>query len=459
MSHSPFKTRKLYPDVSHMKQEQNWNEKDIYLFNVEEYDDFLRRIYSEWVVGKAEISKRLLDLWKIILQGRLLDKNGIYVKENEYFGPDSLKNGKFNISEEIGNLLLNISQSNTKDKLGTPTKINQLLYSGFIRLINKESKPEEKDEGETRSIEFFEKSLLGIFFYMNYLQKVNKNVCIPITDTEGLMKGLQVLISNLNHLTREEFLEKYPILFHQYEKIKGSFKNQNEYIDELLYEILLWMGPFLIITESQITERNILQISNTFRKLFEKCEQSKSDFIVIPFLFALKNCGHANILVADTKNKTIERFEPHGSIGYFTSSCPQRMADEMLMDLFQEYGYTYLSPKQICPEIGPQEEYEKQKGLRQEEGYCMTWSAIYANLRLENISENKEIVKNMTNDLTKYIMSLFADQKVEKKSFELINLYFQDRLNILMKYFQENLDLINQTFGTTFRLRGRRLIF
>jgi hypothetical protein len=447
---SPFKSRILYPNDSIDKLKISKNV--IYLFDREEYEDLLRRLYLEMTKDNKNISNRLLDLWKIVIQGRIFDLNEIFLKDNKYYGPEDLKSGKIKILSEIGNLLTDLSRGKWD-----PNQLSEQFSYGLNSLIEKKEIKSIKWE---KKIEYFEKSLLGIFFYMNYLQKVNKkNVCVPITDTEGLIKGLQILIRNLDQLSKEAFIHQYPILYNSYEEIIELKQNSNSYIYRLLSEILLWMSPFLIITKSQFSNKNILQVSNTFRKLFEKCQQSDSQFIAIPFLFHLSDCPHANILIADTKNKTIERFEPQGSITYTSRfTCPQNLADKELKDFFSDYGYHYLSPKEICPFIGPQEEYEKQKGLQQEEGYCVTWSVIYANLRLENLSENKEIVKNMTNDLTKYIMDLFDDRKVERKSYELIDLYFQDRLNLLMKFFQENLDKINRTFETSFQLDQRNLI-
>ena len=449
-SRSPFRIRKLYPNESHKKIEERDN--DIYLFDEEQYEDFLNKLYLEIAKEDNRISNRLLELWKIVIQGRVFDVNGIFMREQKYYGSEDLRKGKIKIPSEIGELLTNVSR-----KRWDTLELSKLFEFHLKKLI--------LDRKDTRNIfrekiEYFEKSLLGIFFYMNYLEKINNNVCVPITNTEGLIKGLETLIRNLERSTKEEFIQRYLILNNSYDEIielKG--KDRNVYIYRLLMEILLWMGPFLIITKSRYSNKNILQISNTFRKLFEKCLGKNEEYIAIPFLFHLQDCPHANILIVDTKNKNVERFEPQGSITYTSRfTCPQSFADEELSEFFSEYGYQYLSPKEICPFIGPQEEYEKQKGLRQEEGYCVTWSMIYANLRLENLSENKEIMKNMTNDITKYMMDIFRDGKGEMKSYELIDIYFQDRLNILMKYFQENLDKINHTFGTTLQIDQRSLL-
>lgn len=453
-SRSPFRIRKLYPNESKKIEIQ---ENDIYLFDQEQYEIFLKKLYLQINKDDNTISDKLLALWKIVIQGRVFDLNGIFMRDKKYYGPEEMRKGKIKIPSEIGELLTNVSRMNTSSMKWDTFQLSKLFDLHLKELI-----VDRKDTRNifTEKIEYFEKSLLGIFFYMNYLQKVNQNVCVPITNTEGLIKGLDTLIRNLEGSTKEEFIQQYLILSNSYDEIiELKEKDRNLYIYRLLFEILLWMGPFLIITKSSYSNKNILQISNTFRKLFEKCLQKNSEYIAIPFLFHLEECPHANILIVDTENKTVERFEPQGTITYTPRfTCPQSFADEELSEFFSEYNYQYLSPKDICPLIGPQEEYEKQKGLRQEEGYCVTWSMIYANLRLENLSESKEIVRNMTNDITKYMMDIFRDRKVEMKSYELIDIYFQDRLNILMKYFQENLDKINHTFGSTLQIDQRSLL-
>lgn len=100
--------------------------------------------------------------------------------------------------------------------------------------------------------------------------------------------------------------------------------------------------------------------------------------------------SHSNALLIDNKNKTIERFEPHGSS---TSFYDMNKFDTTLRKLIKtklSKQYTYLGPKDIESEFGPQ-------GLSQEGfqykigdpgGYCMTWSLSYLDLRLSNPTVN-----------------------------------------------------------------------
>lgn len=102
------------------------------------------------------------------------------------------------------------------------------------------------------------------------------------------------------------------------------------------------------------------------------------------------NGGHANSLLIDNKNKTIERFEPHGSS---TSFYDMTKFDNILNKFIKNKlskQYTYVSPKEIEGTFGPQ-------GLSQEGfqikigdpgGYCMTWSLSYLDLRLSNVTVN-----------------------------------------------------------------------
>jgi len=56
----------------------------------------------------------------------------------------------------------------------------------------------------------------------------------------------------------------------------------------------------------------------------------------------------------------------------------------VLSRYFKRFGYTYLPPRRVCPDIGIQTIEEKYKRLKEIDpsGYCLAWSILYADLRL-----------------------------------------------------------------------------
>lgn len=101
--------------------------------------------------------------------------------------------------------------------------------------------------------------------------------------------------------------------------------------------------------------------------------------------------GHSNVLFFDTKNKTIDRYDPHGSFcggkdEYY--SCPsfnQIEIDNYLADKFAEIlpEYRFIDFQTTCPYVGPQGKGES-GNFNSRGGYCVTWSLMFTVLRILN---------------------------------------------------------------------------
>lgn len=97
--------------------------------------------------------------------------------------------------------------------------------------------------------------------------------------------------------------------------------------------------------------------------------------------------GHANVLFFDTKNKTIDRYDPHGSRCGNDGWCPaydQEAIDNYLSTKFAEIlpEYRFIDFQTTCPYVGPQGKGEKVGNSRG--GYCVTWSLMFTVLRIMN---------------------------------------------------------------------------
>jgi len=93
---------------------------------------------------------------------------------------------------------------------------------------------------------------------------------------------------------------------------------------------------------------------------------------------------HANILIYDFKNMTVERFEPYGN-----SSNIENMVDDILEEeLTWNTGLKYLRPKEYLPYAGFQtlsdENNPSNKKAGDFGGFCLAWCLWYLETRIKN---------------------------------------------------------------------------
>lgn len=137
-----------------------------------------------------------------------------------------------------------------------------------------------------------------------------------------------------------------------------------------------------------------ISIPKGFWKAVDKCKGSKR-FVIFPFGFTCSDgSGHANYMIYDSKNKSLERFEPYG---YKESDCINAPdLDENIRDMMQKKWEIreYYKPLDFIPMIGVQtiqrNEYNEKKG--DPVGFCSVWAAWYADLRLTNPDTPRDIL-------------------------------------------------------------------
>ena len=111
---------------------------------------------------------------------------------------------------------------------------------------------------------------------------------------------------------------------------------------------------------------------------------------------------HANIIIIDTKKKTVELFEPHGSRGndselesvsrayYKVSKNVERFFKQYFME------YTFIPPPQYEPNEGLQVTIDAYSGL------CVTWSILYLHYRILNPDvSQKRLIKYLDRRITR----------------------------------------------------------
>ena len=122
--------------------------------------------------------------------------------------------------------------------------------------------------------------------------------------------------------------------------------------------------------------------------------------------------SHANMIIIDTKTKTIELFEPHGSrstsseLGNVSAAYTkkQRRLKKYFKHLLKDYQFINVvdSIKRSAFQIL----YDPDEHT----GYCVTWAALYANYRILNMNISPEyLVKYLDKNIhTKKILNFAA---------------------------------------------------
>ena len=115
--------------------------------------------------------------------------------------------------------------------------------------------------------------------------------------------------------------------------------------------------------------------------------------------------SHANIIIIDIKEKTIELFEPHGK----TSDCSTLdsfkgayfIKNKWIKKIFSNYlpDYKYFSPNDYLPKYGLQQKIDEYTG------FCIPWSILYVHYRILNPNiPVKKIVKRINNITLKFLL-------------------------------------------------------
>ena len=184
--------------------------------------------------------------------------------------------------------------------------------------------------------------------------------------------------------------------------------------------IIILNAPQFSKNFSSFKQPSIL-IPPNFSQLIMNCERDNKYMVVCDLTLLLTeditSVSHANVLIFDTRRKTIERFDPHGANEYAkvklaydpedtddtlidrkdfkngnsrygdvskkyksTALFNQIFIDNKLKAKFLEVlpDYTYYGTNYTTPYLGPQIKADEYGGL------CVTWSCMYMVLRLLN---------------------------------------------------------------------------
>ena len=118
--------------------------------------------------------------------------------------------------------------------------------------------------------------------------------------------------------------------------------------------------------------------------------------------------SHANIVIIDLQEKTIELFEPHGKRTELSTldslEGAYHMSDKLLKKMFSNIlpKYKYISPQTYLPTYGLQARIDAYTGL------CVTWSIMYVHYRLLNPNMNRKTIVRYMSKLKKNFLLKYA---------------------------------------------------
>ena len=310
--------------------------------------------------------------------------------------------------------------------------------------------PKEKSQG--LNFAYYNQRDLGITFILTLIKNktgpIHKIGCIPkyiLCVYKSLDKAVKFkgIYSTEENIINNQFLS-CPIGLKDKEYYYGN--RINTYAS-----IAIINAPYNF--ENLRIDTTILVPPN-LKKQIENCEKD-GKYMVVSDLTLLStddftSTSHANVLIFDTRRKTIERFDPHGGNKYADSYLKhdpknsklgrkdfkfgikqipdklyksnalfnQDVIDELLEKEFKKIlpNYQFYGTNVTTPYLGPQIKADEFNGL------CVTWSCMYMILRLLNpdlspaevtikmIDGTPEQLKNRVLRFQKYIIRTLSKE-------------------------------------------------
>ena len=207
-------------------------------------------------------------------------------------------------------------------------------------------------------------------------------------------------------------------------------------VDELKFNKVVCITNYFIkynnnnITENAIrynATRDELLISSDLIKELKKCKTKRFIYIYFTINWEFQAVGHANMIIIDQVNKTIERYEPHGH--HMAQDKNKKMLkgidnkfNTKLLNFLGLKNYTYISPIDISPKLGLQLKADAYYGM------CLSYSMLYLQLRIMNPDIDqadiiKYLIKKPRDELYDIILryTKYIEDKLKEHSKEIID--------------------------------------
>ena len=242
--------------------------------------------------------------------------------------------------------------------------------------------------------------------------KFMKKLPLLKPNTNIIFKSYPYVHSNL---FQSKFKDMYIYLLyikHKYNNLYCPMLNSNhQYINLNYYNELNidWPDPLLeynnnkfpwLICYKNEDEYWIHQQLNNLINIQRRYKKYDLGFCYLS-LKAEDNGLHANIIIYDFNNYTIERFDPYGDTVYYDNKLDKILEEELTWNT----GLTYIKPSDYMPVACFQTISDELNPLKQKYGdyggYCLAWCIWYLEHRILNINIKQTIlVKKLLNILS-----------------------------------------------------------
>jgi hypothetical protein len=128
----------------------------------------------------------------------------------------------------------------------------------------------------------------------------------------------------------------------------------------------------------------------------------KKRFAAVFISITLDSMLHANVLVYDFKNMTVERFEPYGNTTFVDNSLDEVLEEELTWNT----GLKYLKTGDFLPWAGFQTISDETNLINKKSGdfggFCLAWCLWYLETKLKNPDvDSKNLVSKLIHKITK----------------------------------------------------------
>jgi hypothetical protein len=225
--------------------------------------------------------------------------------------------------------------------------------------------------------------------YLRTLENTSTDYIIDVNDNM-ILPNLKLVEPSESIYLREDIFSKYLDKI-----IVDSFQHYGNKI--CLLKSVFYTDYFITIDFVDF----LYKIPNILLTSINKCKNNPSiRFYVIPIRLNLTyKDAHSNVVIVDNLYKTIEFFEPHGSVfrGFHVPK-PYNIENHIKILLSRLFPirsklYIYKNVQNSCP-IGLQ---GQQSLINPGSGHCLAWSLLFINTRINNLYFSPEYIINYFN--------------------------------------------------------------
>ena len=338
-----------------------------------------------------------------------------------------------------------------------------------------------------------EKMAFGDYFLMKYLERNTKNACFIYPDLMLVVDAIDLFYQmkdmgipgvvidprkdGIEELDR--MIQKYPSLIEKYERTREIIQDNLREINSILKPNE--KGPRLERTErhysrliysliERMMDKQKIEFDTMgkddfmipYESKFYKCLKSGKRYIVFFLRLKINDSYHANMMIIDTKKKTVERFEPQGSEHEFYDN---QVVDDKIRSYFEKIGYEYIDPTMMkCP-YGVQDIVESYTMDKYKfSGFCKIWSFLYGLLRLHLDDMDQKNLVNHMNLLVKETARSYFEERHGKtileedyENYDFVIEFLYDYIPKILEEGKEDIKIVNKILGTNIVLEGRTL--